>query len=261
MDKPTLHIIKIGGKLINEPELLSQALASISKLTEPTIVVHGGGRQATALCKSLGIPVQMIDGRRITDGPTLEVAIMVYAGLTNKRIVAQLHSLGRDAIGVSGADADLIRSIKRPPHPRDYGWVGDVTQVNAKRFGEFISQGLLPVCCALTHDGHGQMLNTNADTIAAEIAKAMAEHYQAHLSYCFEHEGVLTDVHDPYSVVSKLTSKAFQQMINEGSIHTGMIPKLSNGFDALSNGAHQVKICGISGLDNPLAGTQLRSSL
>jgi len=240
-----LHIIKIGGKLINDPDSLAEALAAFESIEGAKILIHGGGRKATQVSEELGIPVQMIEGRRITSAETLEVAIMVYAGLINKNIVAQLQSLDVNAIGLTGADANAITSVKRPVKDIDYGYVGDVQQVAEENIDKLLHAGLIPVFCALTHDGHGQLLNTNADTIAAQVAIAMTDKYDVTLSYCFEYKGVLLDINEPDISIGSLSHEAFEGMKTQGTINAGMIPKLSNGYDALAGGVKTVAICGV----------------
>lgn len=247
MTKP-LRIVKIGGKLINDPKELDRCLVEFDKIEGDKILIHGGGRKASEVAEGLGIPVNMIEGRRITDAATLEIAIMVYAGLINKQIVALLQSMGINAIGLTGADGDSITSVKRPVTSIDYGYVGDVSDVNHKTISSLLNAGLTPAFCALTHDGSGQLLNTNADTIAAQVAIAMSNDYEVTLSYCFEYKGVLLDINDPDISIATLDYNAYVAMRKDGTINTGMIPKLSNGFDALKAGVEEVAICGLDNL-------------
>ncbi|MEL6866349.1 MAG: acetylglutamate kinase, partial [Bacteroidota bacterium] len=238
----TLHLIKIGGQLIEEEKALSELLKHFAALDGPKLIVHGGGRRATQLCQQLNIPSQMIEGRRVTDAATLEVVAMVYAGLVNKTIVSQLQAQQCNALGLSGADLNLLRAHKREAGTLDYGFAGDIDEVNAVALCQLLQSGILPVCCAITHDGQGQLLNTNADSIATALAKALAPFYQVRLFYCFEHRGVLKDVKDPDSHIAQLSKERYQQYRQGGQIAGGMIPKLDNAFDALENQVAEVYI-------------------
>jgi acetylglutamate kinase len=194
------------------------------------------------MARETGVDVKMIEGRRVTDDATLEIALMVYAGLINKQLVAELQAKGCPALGLSGADGDLIRSHKRPAAPVDFGWVGDVDHVRAELLGSLIAQGLCPVLCALTHDGKGQLLNTNADTIATEVAISLSSEFRVRLWYCFEKEGVLREVEDPRSLIPRLNRRLYNELREEGRIASGMIPKLDNAFRALEQGAESAGI-------------------
>ena len=205
-------------------------------------LVHGGGRSATKLAAQLGIESQMVNGRRITDAETLKVVMMVYGGLVNKNIVAGLQARGANALGLTGADMDVIRSVKRPVKDVDYGFVGDVKQVNAEFLGDLIHKGVVPVMAPLTHDGAGNLLNTNADTIAGETAKALAALFDVTLVFCFEKKGVLRDENDDDSVIPQITPAEFKQYVADGVIQGGMIPKLENSFEALNAGVTEVVI-------------------
>ena len=238
--KPEVSIVKIGGALLEDPDQVDGFCRDFAALKGAKVLVHGGGRKASELSERLGITPRMIDGRRITDGPSLEVAVMVYAGWANKSLVAKLQALECRAIGMSGADADLIRASKRPVREIDYGFVGDVERVNSQTLTTLLEAGWVPVCCALTHDGNGQLLNTNADTIAAELAIALGQHYNARLYYCFEKAGVLLDVNDPDSLIPRLDREACQRLTESGQIAAGMLPKLHNCFQALDKGVRQV---------------------
>ncbi len=242
MDKKnTLKIIKIGGNVIDDSNALTSFLATFSSLKGPKILVHGGGKSATALAKKTGLEVQMVDGRRITDAATLELITMVYAGKINKTIVAQLQALDCNAIGFTGADANTITSKKRPISTIDYGFVGDVEKVETSTLELLLNQGISPVFCALTHDQNGQLLNTNADTIASELAIAFAAHFKVELYYCFEKKGVLEDVNDESSVIEKITQTSYKELLDSQVIYAGMLPKLNNCFHALE---YQVsKVC------------------
>jgi len=237
-----LSIIKVGGKIVEEPQSLKQLLGDFSKIEGYKVLVHGGGRSATAIAAKLGIESKMVNGRRITDKEMLKVVTMVYAGLVNKQIVAGLQALGINALGLTGADLNYMRSEKRPVKDVDYGFVGDVKEVNATLLADFISKGVVPVLAPLTHDKTGNLLNTNADTIAGEAAKALAGHFEVTLIYCFEKKGVLMDENNDESVISNLTPSLFEQYVTEGVITGGMIPKLENSFEALNAGVKRVVI-------------------
>ncbi len=240
MDK--LTIIKVGGKVVEEPESLDALLTQFNKVSGNKILVHGGGRTATEIAGRLGIETKMVDGRRITDAAMLEVVTMVYGGLVNKRIVAQLQAQNCNAIGLTGADLDLIRAKKRPVKDIDYGFVGDVDEVNSSELRLLINENIIPVIAPLTHDGNGNLLNTNADTIASELATELAGHFSVYLFYCFEKRGVLTNPDDESSVIYDLDISLFNKYKNEGVISEGMIPKLENGFNAKLKGVKEVLI-------------------
>ena len=239
--QPTLTIVKIGGGIIEDPKALLSFLTDFSAIKGAKILVHGGGRDASKMETRLGIETKMHEGRRITSKESLEVISMVYAGKTNKTIVALLQSLGTNAIGLSGADGDCIRSHKRIGTEIDYGFVGDIDHVEASNIA-YLTEHFCPVFCAITHDGTGQLLNTNADTIAAAIAMAMSKTHEVHLNYCFEKEGVLLDINDPSSLVKQLNYSYYQELLTKGIIAAGMIPKLKNCFDAIDKGVAQVII-------------------
>jgi len=240
MEKLTL--VKVGGKIVEEPQSLKQLLSDFSRIEGYKVLVHGGGRSATAIAAQLGIESKMVNGRRITDEETLKVVTMVYGGLVNKQIVAGLQAIGVNALGLTGADLNYMRSEKRPVKDVDYGFVGDVKEVNADILSDLISKGVVPVLAPLTHDKTGNLLNTNADTIAGEAAKALSKHFEVTLMYCFEKKGVLTDENDDESVISKLTPELFDKYVAEGVISGGMIPKLENSFEAINAGVKQVVI-------------------
>lgn len=245
-----LTIVKVGGKVVEEPASLHALLDDFSKLAGHKMLVHGGGRSATRLSEQLGIKARMHEGRRITDQATLEVVTMVYAGLVNKNIVAALQARNINALGFSGADLNLIRATKRPVTTIDYGFVGDVTGVQTDVAASLIAQGVVPVVSPITHDGKGQLLNTNADTIAAELAMAMASDFEVHVVYCFEKPGVLLDADDDHSVIDTLDYSQFKEHQLSGVISEGMIPKLDNGFNALKNGVKAIRITNTQGLIN-----------
>jgi acetylglutamate kinase len=239
-----LHIIKIGGKVVDNEIMLQEILRGFIADNRPKILVHGGGKGATELAEKLGIPTQMVNGRRITDDPTLEIAVMVYAGWFNKKVVAALQAGGCNALGLSGADGNLILAHKRPVGEIDFGWVGDVDTVDAEGIRELLLARFTPVMCAITHDGQGHLLNTNADTIAFKVAQAMSKYYNVTLSYCFEKRGVLLDSEDNATLIPRLDRERFEALKKEGAIHTGMLPKLENAFAAVAAGVETVRICG-----------------
>jgi len=237
-----LSIIKIGGNIIDDPTELYQFLKDFSKIEGNKILVHGGGKSATKMAQSIGLTPQMIDGRRITDKPMLDVVVMIYAGEINKNIIAQLQANNTNAMGFSGADGNLIQSTKRNHSTIDYGFVGDVQKVNTSLLETLINIGIVPVFCAITHDKNGQLLNTNADTIASELAIALSEVFEVNLNYCFEKLGVLTDVDDENSVIQNINQELYSKLKAEKAIHSGMIPKLDNCFNSLSKGVQKIRI-------------------
>lgn len=241
-----LTVIKVGGKIVEEEATLNRLLDDFSSVKGFKILVHGGGRSATKIASLLGIESKMVNGRRITDAETLKVATMVYGGLVNKNIVAGLQSRNLNALGLTGADMNMIRSVKRPVKDVDYGFVGDVEQINASFLADIIKKGIVPVLAPLTHDGKGNMLNTNADTIAGEVAKAMASLFDVTLVYCFEKKGVLRDENDDKSVISQINRTEFDRFVADGTIQGGMIPKLENSFLAINAGVSKVVITSAS---------------
>ncbi|UII29869.1 acetylglutamate kinase [Fulvivirga ulvae] len=236
--KTKLTVIKIGGNVIDDAETLKHVLQEFSELNSPKILIHGGGKIASELSLKLGIQPKMIEGRRITDAETLKVVTMAYGGLVNKNIVAQLQAFGCDALGLTGADANVIPAQKRVNKEIDYGYVGDfeADSINVERLSFFLEGGLTPVFCALTHDKNGSLLNTNADTLAAGIATALSKKYDVKLIYCFEKPGVLLDADDDKTLIRELGYLHYQQLKDDGIIHTGMIPKLENAFAARRHG-------------------------
>lgn len=240
MEKLTL--VKVGGKIVEEEETLRKLLQDFSSLEGYKVLVHGGGRSATKLAAQLGIESKMVNGRRITDAAMLEVVTMVYGGLVNKNIVAGLQALHVNALGLTGADMNLMRSDKRPVTEVDYGFVGDVKEVNADLLASLIRQGIVPILAPLTHDRQGHILNTNADTIAGEAAKALAKHFEVTLMFCFEKKGVLMDENDDESVIPEIDRSSFQRYVEQGIIQGGMIPKLENAYQAIDAGVKQVII-------------------
>jgi len=244
-DGGRLFIIKIGGNIIDDVQKFSSFLNDFAAIKEKKILVHGGGKLATKLAQQMNIPQQMVEGRRITDAETLKIVTMVYAGLINKNIVAQLQCYNCNAIGLSGADANLILAHKRNSQSSplgDGGYVGDVDIVNHEFFKNLLEQNLTPVIAPITHDKKGQLLNTNADTIAQEIAKALSAFYNVELIYSFEKSGVLLDVNNEKSVIQKLNAEYYKELKQEGKIFAGMIPKLDNAFTALNSGVKKVII-------------------
>lgn len=237
-----LTLIKVGGKIVEEPDTLQQLLRDFSSIEGRKVLVHGGGRSATQIASQLGIESQMVNGRRITDAEMLKVVTMVYGGLVNKNIVAGLQALQVNALGLTGADMDIMRSDKRPVKDVDYGFVGDVKEVNADVLASLIQQGIVPVLAPLTHDKQGHMLNTNADTIAGEAAKALAKYFDVTLMFCFEKKGVLLNEDDDESVIPEIDRASFQKYVAEGIIQGGMIPKLENAFQAIDAGVKEVII-------------------
>ncbi|CAL2107281.1 Acetylglutamate kinase [Tenacibaculum sp. 190524A02b] len=238
----TIKIIKIGGTIINDENALTEFIQHFSTIQGPKILVHGGGKLATELAKQLNIPVTMIDGRRVTDKATLDIITMVYAGKINKNIVAKLQAKSINCMGLTGSDGNTILSEKRPSTPIDYGYAGDILKVNTQPIELLLQNNMTPVFCAITHDANGQLLNTNADTIASEIAIALSEKYTTELYYCFEKNGVLIDINDDTSVIEKITSESYQQLKKDNIIFEGMLPKLDNCFHALQHKVHRVHI-------------------
>ncbi|MEW4924032.1 acetylglutamate kinase [Algibacter sp. 2305UL17-15] len=237
-----LSIIKIGGNIIEDDAALSAFLKLFSNLKGRKILVHGGGKRATHIASKLGIASKMINGRRITDAETLKVITMVYGGLVNKNVVAKLQALNTNAIGLTGADINSIKSEKRPVKEIDYGFVGDVKKVAHKAIDKLIQADFTPVFCAITHDGNGQLLNTNADTITSQVAVGMSNLYDTSIYYCFELNGVLEDINDKNSVIKHIDSKIYKELLGKGVIADGMLPKLENCFDALRHGVNTINM-------------------
>jgi acetylglutamate kinase len=243
-DDKSLYIIKIGGNVIDNSENLYHFLKDFAELPGYKILVHGGGKAATQLSETLGIETKLVDGRRITDIETLRVVTMVYGGLINKNIVAQLQRFGTNAIGLTGADGDFIRTKKRPVKTIDYGFVGDIDEnsIKPQNVSNLMDAGFTPVFCALTHDGEGQLLNTNADTIASALAVALAKIYHTTLIYCFEKKGVLKDINDEDSLIREIDPQHYEELKIKQIIHSGMLPKLDNAFTAIACGVKAVII-------------------
>lgn len=242
-----LTVVKIGGKVINEEAALDGFLKKFAKIDGKKILVHGGGNIASEWQRKMGIEPKMIEGRRITDRDAIEVVTMIFSGL-NKKIVAKLQGLDTQALGLSGADLNLIKSHKRMNLVIDYGYVGDIEKVNDDVLNSLINLNVTPVVCALTHDNKGQLLNTNADTIAAALATGMSETHEVDLVYCFEQPGVLSDF-ESKTVIPKIGKKDYDGLKKNGTISDGMIPKIDNAFDAIDAGVEQVKICHFDAID------------
>ncbi|MDM1379713.1 acetylglutamate kinase [Myroides marinus] len=256
----SLTVIKIGGNIVDDESSLQAFLDTYASIEGPKVLVHGGGKLATRMATQLGIETQMVNGRRITDEAMLPIAVMVYAGLINKQITAQLQSRGCDAIGISGADAKLIQSHKRPTEPIDYGYVGDfkASDVNVVRLKQLVEIGLSPVFSAITADKEGQLLNTNADTIASNLAVALATEYKVALIYCFERKGVLLDINNEDSVISTINRENFTQLKEQGVIADGMLPKIENALAAIDQGVDKVCIKKAEDLLEAEAGTTIQ---
>ena len=248
MPKQPLYIIKIGGNIIDNEAALETFLKDFSEIKVPKILIHGGGKIATQLGDKMGITTQMVEGRRITNAETIDLVTMVYAGLINKNIVAKLQEKKCNAIGLTGADAATIVAEKRPSVPIDFGFVGDIKKVNSAIIEVFLRNNLVPVFAPLTADIQGQILNTNADTLAKEIAVSMSEKFDVNLIYCFEKNGVLQNIEDENSVIKSLEHSDYQSDKKNGSINKGMIPKLDNAFAAKNEGVEKVIICHASNL-------------
>ncbi len=242
MSKQQLYIVKIGGNIINNEAALISFLKDFVEMEGPKLLVHGGGKKATEFSETMGLKPKMIAGRRVTDEATLEVVTMVYAGLLNKKITAQLQKLNCNALGLSGVDANCIVAHKRIVADVDYGFAGDVDAINSEFIKVLLQNAVTPVFCAITHDKNGQLLNTNADTIASEIAIAMSNSYEVVLNYVFELNGVLSTIDDKNSVIQHINLKKYEQLIEDGIISEGMVPKLHNCFNALKKGVQKVNI-------------------
>lgn len=251
-----LYIVKIGGRVIEDSEAMAPFLEQFAELPGKKILIHGGGRSATTLAEQLGVQVRMVEGRRITDAAMLRVVTMVYGGQVNKTLVSRLQACGCNALGLTGADAGIILAHRREVKEIDYGFVGDIDEVRSEPLISFLSRDLTPVLAPLTHDGQGNMLNTNADTIAATVAIALASHYEVRLVYCFEKPGVLEDVKDDRSVIPELPRDRYRKLQHNGQIARGMIPKLDTGYQALEKGVAFVYITHAADLQALLAGEQ-----
>lgn len=245
-----ITIVKVGGAVVEDEAQLTQLLKDFAAIEGKKVLVHGGGRRATKVAAALGIESKMVNGRRITDADMLEVVTMVYGGLVNKNLVARLQAAGVNALGLTGADIDVIRSHKRPIKDGiDFGFVGDVEKANGQMLHTLINAGITPIMAPLTHDGQGHILNTNADTIAGETAKALAPYYDVTLIYSFEKKGVLSNPDDDNSVISEITREDFERYKADGTVAGGMIPKLDNAFDAIDAGVKRVIITLATAID------------
>lgn len=249
-----LFVIKIGGNIIDDENKLSSFLKNFAAIDGKKVLIHGGGKLATRLAEKMNVPQQMVDGRRITGAETLKIVTMVYAGYINKNIVAQLQTQNCNAIGITGADGNAILAHKRVHATMDYGFVGDVDEVNADFFKNLLEQNLTPIIAPITHDKKGQLLNTNADTIAQETAKALSSFFDVQLIYSFEKDGVLLEVNDPSSVVKKLSPNYYNELKQKGAIFAGMIPKIDNAFTALNSGVKKVIIGKAEEIDELIKG-------
>lgn len=244
MNHSAVTVYKIGGGIIDDVPELTKFLALLAQAADPKILVHGGGKGASALMRELGMTPVMVNGRRVTDAATLDIVVMFYAGKTNKEVVAALQQQGINALGLSGADGNVIRGQKRPVKEIDYGFVGDLApaSVNQELLLTLLQAGITPVLCPIIHDGQGQLLNTNADTIASAVAVALAAALDVTLHYCFEKNGVLRDVSDDYSVIREINPASYAELKYQGIIADGMLPKLENAFAALNAGVRRVVI-------------------
>ena len=257
--KEKLTIVKVGGAVVEDEAQLSQLLKDFSAIEGRKVLVHGGGRKATKMAAQLGIESKMVNGRRITDTDMLSVVTMVYGGLVNKNLVARLQANGVNALGLTGADIDVIRSHKRPPVPLlqeglgevtvDFGFVGDVDRADGRMLSRLIEEGITPVMAPLTHDGQGHILNTNADTIASETAKALASYYDVTLIFSFEKKGVLSNPDDDDSVIPTITHADFIKYKADGTISGGMLPKIENALSAIDAGVTRVIITLATAID------------
>ncbi len=249
-----LTVLKVGGAVVEDPQALDAFLTGFAAMQGLKVLVHGGGREATKVAAQLGIRTKMVDGRRITDADMLRVVTMVYGGLVNKGVVAALQARGVNALGLTGADLGCMLAVKRPVKDIDYGYVGDMRKVDTSILADLISRGVVPVMAPLSFDGKGTLLNTNADTIASSVAKALAERFEVTLVYCFEKAGVLKDPDDDASVIPLITKKSFAGLVSDGTVSGGMLPKLQNAFEALESGVKEVRI---TKADAPEGGTKI----
>ena len=254
-----IKVVKIGGNVIDSEESLSSFVSDFASIEGPKVLVHGGGKLATRLAERLDIPTTMIDGRRVTDSDTLDVVTMVYAGLVNKRIVAMLQSLGCNAIGLSGADGGVVRATRRAANPIDFGFVGDISVegVDAAFIRNLTEQGIVPVFCSIMHDGKGQLLNCNADSVASAVAVGLATECDTELLFCFEKRGVMRDVDDDTSVIANINREGYKALLAEGVVNKGMIPKIDGAFRALECGVKVVTIKHSAELADSSAGTKI----
>lgn len=243
-----INVVKIGGNVIDNPDALQAFLKDFAAISGDKILVHGGGKEATRMSESMGIKANMIEGRRVTDRQTLDIVTMVYAGLINKRIVSALQKLGCDAVGLTGADGNLIQAARRSPNPIDYGYVGDIKHINHEFLETLFGNRNVPVVCAICHDGNGTLLNCNADSVASAVACGAAAIAPTRLTFCFEKPGVMTDINDESSVIPLVTAESFVELKESGVIADGMIPKIHNALVSASQGVKEVRICRASDL-------------
>lgn len=245
MSGDVIQVVKIGGNVIDNPQALASFLDDFARMPGRKMLVHGGGKEATRMSAAMGVEAVMIDGRRVTDARTLEIVTMVYAGLINKRIVAMLQARGCDAVGLTGADGNVIPADRRPAKPIDYGFVGDIAaeRVGSRLMASLLEAGKVPVFCAICHDGHGTLLNCNADSVAAAVASGASKIGPSTLVYCFEKAGVMTDLNDESTVIPLVTESIFTKLKEDGVVAQGMIPKLRNALDSAKGGVKAVRIC------------------
>lgn len=258
MSKKRVKVIKIGGNIIDNPEKLAQFLNQLAKLSEPFVLIHGGGKIATEMSKSMGIEAQMIQGRRVTDEATLKIVTMVYAGWINKNIVAKLQAKGVNALGLTGPDGQIVLSKKRNPEPINYGWVGDIVKVDGEKLKSLIDLQFAPIIAPITANADGDLLNTNADTMAQAIAIGLSQYFDVDLTYCFEKPGVLMDATNDESVIPTINEIYFEELKTKGIVNEGMIPKLENALRAVNSGVEVVRILHADQLLDPNAGTAIR---
>lgn len=256
MQKEKITVIKVGGKIVEEPKALAALLDRFAAIKGAKVLIHGGGRSATKIAERLGIESKMINGRRITDEAMLQIVTMVYGGLVNKNIVAGLQARGINALGLTGADCNIIKAHKRPVGEVDFGFVGDVDYADGKMLSCLIEQGIVPIIAPLTHDGKGNLLNTNADTMAAETAKGLAQYYDVTLTYCFEFPGVMRNPEDENSLIEKIDKNIYKELLANGIVSGGMIPKIDNAFSSIDNGVTQVIITKADAIDG-MSGTHI----
>lgn len=248
--RPSLTVVKVGGAIVEDEAQLSQLLNDFSAIPGRKVLVHGGGRRATQVAAQLGIETQMVNGRRVTDAQMLQVVTMVYGGLVNKNLVARLQANGVNALGLTGADANVIQAHRRPvKNGIDYGFVGDVDKADGQMLSNLLEAGITPVMAPLTHDLQGNILNTNADTIASETAKALAPYYNVTLIFSFEKKGVLSNPDDDESVIPTITRAVFERLKADGTVAGGMLPKLENAFNAIAAGVKAVNITLATAID------------
>ena len=252
-----LTVVKVGGAVVEDPRLLPALLESFASIPGDKVLVHGGGRSATRMAEKLGVETVMIEGRRVTSAEMLKICTMVYAGDVNKNIVARLQALDCNAMGLTGADGGIIKGHRRPVRTVDYGHVGDVDAVDGKALSSLTYAGFIPVVAPLIHDGAGNLLNTNADTIASEVAKGLVPYHDVTLVFCFEKPGVLADPDDDSSLIPEITPDLFKALTADGTVSGGMLPKIENAFKALDAGVKEVIITSSEALGDLSAGTHI----